>query len=97
MVKRALKFDSYSTADDGWTLAALSLTYPDRRATYVDIPLRDGSVDLSLSLSDEPVYTTRELTATLELSVGTRAQRNAIISNLINRYHCRDVQITHLD
>ena len=49
MVKRALKFDSYSTADDGWTLAALSLTYPDRRATYVDIPLRDGSVDLSLS------------------------------------------------
>lgn len=94
MTKRALKFGDYSTASDGWTLSALSLSYPERRSNYVDVPGRDGSLDLSAILSDEPIYGTRELLATLELSAGTRAQRNDLVRKLINAYHGRDVQIT---
>lgn len=94
MAKRALKFGNYSTASDGWTLSALSLTYPERRSNYVEIPCCDGEIDLSIVLGDEPKYTTRELTATLELSIGTRSQRDAIIRKLVNTYHGRDIQIT---
>lgn len=94
MTKRALKFGKYSTASDDWTLSALALTYPERRACNVELPYADGSIDLLESVSDEPRYSTRELTATLELSSGTRAERTAKLNALANAYHGRTVPIT---
>lgn len=93
MTKRALKFGRYSTASDGWTLAALTLAYPERRVCDVELPYADGSIDLMDAISDEPRYSVRELTATLELSGGTREERTAKIRKIINAYHGRTVHI----
>ena len=85
MASRKVIFGTYDTAQTGaWTLAGLELTSPDFQTNLVQIPGRDGPLDLSTVLTDgEPVYNSRKLTVVLENSDGTRAARETRIRDII--------------
>ncbi len=86
MEKRKLVFGSYDTDLNGpWTLSSWSLTPAEQRSQYVQVPGRDGDLDLSTALTDgAPRYGSRTLTATLERSDGTRLERESAINTMIN-------------
>ena len=68
-----------------WTLSSWSLSAPEYQSNFVDVPGRDGPLDLSTALTDgEPRYGSRTLTATLERSDGTRIGRENAINAMIN-------------
>lgn len=86
MDKRKLIIGDYDTETTWpWTLAELELSAPEQQTNYVTVPGRSGSVDLSTAVSGLPVYNDRTLTATLETSEGTRAQRETAINTMVNR------------
>lgn len=91
MQRRKLIIGTYDTALKGpWTLAALAFPEPDPQENLVDIPGRHGPLDLSTVLTEgEPIYGSRELTATLECSEGTYKDREKLISEIVNRLHGR--------
>jgi hypothetical protein len=98
MEKRKLILGTYDTALYDWTLAALALTDPDYQSKFQEVPGRDGPLDMSTALSDgEPRYGSRTLTATLELSEGTRMERHARIGKMINALDGRRMDIRHPD
>ena len=85
MEKRKIIIGDYNTADDGWTLAAWTLGPAVLKTKYEQKPFGDGSWDLSTALTDGiPRYNDRELTVTLELSEGTRLEREEIIRRMVN-------------
>ena len=86
MEHRKLILGSYDTHLNGpWTLSAWSLSPAEFQANYVEVPGRNGALDLSTALTDgEPRYNSRTLTATLERSDGTRLEREAAIETMIN-------------
>ena len=85
MEKRKITIGDYDTAAYGWTLTSWSLTAAEIKTKYVDKPLGDGSWDLSTSMTDGiPRYKDRKLVAVLELSDGTRMERETVIRNMIN-------------
>ena len=94
MEKRKIKFGDYDTAAYGWTLTSCVLSPAELKTNYVEKVGGDGSWDLSTALTDGvPKYKNRTLTATLELSEGSRQNRELIIKNLINALHGRRVDI----
>ena len=86
MEKRKIIFGSYDTDLNGpWTLSSWSLTAAEHRSQYVQVPGRDGDLDISTVLTDGvPRYGSRTLTATLERSDGTRMDREIAINTMIN-------------
>lgn len=86
MEKRKIVFGSYDTALQGpWTLTNWELDSVSIRANYVEVPGRDGDLDLSTALTDGvPRYGNRNLTVSLECSEGTRLEREAMINTMIN-------------
>lgn len=86
MEHRKLVLGSYDTHLNGpWTLAAWSLSPAEYQANYVEVPGRNGALDLSTALTDgEPRYNSRTLEARLERSDGTRLEREAAITTMIN-------------
>lgn len=85
MEKRKIIIGDYNTADDGWTLAAWTLGPAVLKTKYEPKPHGDGSWDLSTALTDGiPRYNDRELAVTLELSEGTRLEREEIIRRMVN-------------
>lgn len=85
MEKRKIIIGDYNTADDGWTLAAWKLDPAVQKTKYEQKPLGDGAWDLSTALTDGiPRYNDRELAVTLELSEGTRLEREEIIRRMVN-------------
>ena len=69
-----------------WTLSECTLGSPERREDYVEVPGRNGVLDLSTALTDgEPHYGSREFSATLESSEGTRLEREERISKMVNQ------------
>lgn len=95
MAKRGMIFAVYNTAAQGWTLApGWKLSDPKQKTNYVDKPNGDGTWDLSTALTDGvPKFSDRTLTATFELSEGNRATRNSAITNFINSYAGKRVDI----
>lgn len=87
---RILKLDSeqlvYDTAFSGpWTLAACQFSEPEKQTNIVQIPGRDGVIDLMAGLTDgEPRYNARTLTVRLECSERNRAYRTELIDELVN-------------
>ena len=82
MDKRHVIFGTYDTADY-WTLTGCTLDAPELRTNYVEVPGRNGSLDLSTANTNgEPVYSDRTLTVTLECSEGTKVERDAEITKL---------------
>lgn len=85
MQKRKIIIGDYDTAALGWTLAAWTFSEPIQKTKYEDKPSGDGSWDLSTALTDGiPRYNDRELTVALELSEGTRLEREEIIRHMVN-------------
>lgn len=85
MEKRKILFDSYNTAEHGWTLTGWTLEMPEYKSNFVTVPGRDGDLDASTALTDGvPKYGNRTLTVTLECSEGTRLDRDELISSMIN-------------
>ena len=86
MEHRKLIIGTYDTHLNGpWTLAAWSLSPAEYQENYVEVPGRNGALDLSTALTDgEPRYNSRTLEATLERSDGTRLDREAAIDMMIN-------------
>ena len=86
MQHRKLILGTYDTHLNGpWTLSAWALSPAEYQANYVEVPGRNGALDLSTALTDgEPRYNSRTLTATLERSDGTRLEREAAIETMIN-------------
>ncbi len=86
MEKRKIIFGTYDTALHGlWTLNAWELSPAMQHTNFVTVPGRDGQLDLSTALTDgEPRYDNRTLTVRLESSEGTRLEREARISTMVN-------------
>lgn len=86
MQVRNLILGSYDTHLNGpWTLSAWTFSAAEYQANLVEVPGRNGPLDLSTALTDgEPRYGSRTLTATLERSDGTRMDREAAISTMVN-------------
>ena len=87
MQKRKIIIGTYDTATEGlWTLAGCTLGSPEHREDYVEVPGRNGALDLSTVLTDgEPYYGSREFSAILESSEGTRMEREERISKMVNQ------------
>lgn len=83
---RKMIFGSYDTHLNGpWTLTGWTLTPAEHRKQFVEVPGRDGELDLSTALTDgAPRYGNRTLTATFERSDGTRLEREAAINTMVN-------------
>lgn len=85
MKKRSLKIGTYDTAFHGWTLTGWTLSAPEQKINYIEKTGGDGSWDMSTALTGGiPRYKDRTLTVTLECSKGTRADREKLISDMVN-------------
>lgn len=84
--KRTIILGAYDTAAHGWTLTGCKLSDPEQKTNYIEKNGGDGSWDLSTALTEGiPRYRDRSLTATLECSEGTRADREKLISKMVNQ------------
>lgn len=85
MEKRKIIFGTYNTAEQGWTLTGWTFDAAEYQSNLVEVPGRNGPLDLSTALTDgEPRYGSRTLVATLERSDGTRLDREAAINTMVN-------------
>lgn len=95
MTKRTILFGLYDTAGHGWTLTGWKLSDPEQKTKYVDKTGGDGAWDWSTVMTDGlPRYKDRSLTVTLECSEGTRADREALISGMVNQLDGLEWQVT---
>lgn len=83
---RKIILGTYDTVINGpWTLAEWELSPAEYRTQFVEVPGRDGELDMSTALTDGvPRYGNRELVARLERSDGTRLEREAAINTMVN-------------
>lgn len=85
MEKRGLIIGTYNTVEQLWTLAALEFSAPEYQEKFLDVPGRDGALDLSAALTGgAPTYHSRTLTVKLECSEGDRLTREAAINTMVN-------------
>lgn len=85
MTKRKIIFGTYDTAAQLLTLTGWELSAPVYQSNLVEVPGRDGPLDLSTALTDgEPRYEGRTLTARFETSEGTRLERKARFDTMVN-------------
>lgn len=83
--KRGFIFGAYNTAQQLWTLTDWELADAEYKQNFMDVPGRDGSLDMSGALTDgEPKYGSRALTAVFECSEGTRLERKERIDTMVN-------------
>lgn len=95
LTKRTILLGDYDTATHDWTLTAWELPEPTPVTNFLDVPGRiKGPLDMSNILTDGlPTYGSRPFSATLETSEGNRLEREARISDMVNRLHGRRVHI----
>lgn len=86
MEKRKMLFGSYDTALTGlWTLTEWALSAAEYKQNFMEVPGRDGALDLSASLTDgEPKYGSRTLSAVFESSEGNRMERKSRMDTMVN-------------
>ncbi len=98
MSRRKLILDGFDTAEHGnMTLAAFSAPAPKARTNLQTVPGMDGALDYSEALVGRPQYDMRTLTATLECSYGSHAERQALFDRLINQISGRKIKIVPPD
>lgn len=88
MEKRKIIIGTYDTALTGlWTLAGWGFEDPTLVESYIEVPGRiDGPLDASTALTDgDARYGARAFEAILESSEGTRLEREARISAMVNQ------------
>lgn len=99
MKKRRLILGDYDTAEDGlFTLSACKITKGSQVQSFVSVPGRYAPIDTSTLLTDgQPYYGSAALDATLESSEGTRDERLARVSGMVNALDGRSLRIIHPD
>lgn len=99
MKKRRLIIGDYDTAEDGlFTLSACKITKGSQVQSFVSVPGRYAPIDTSTLLTDgQPYYGSAALDATLESSEGTRDERLARVSGMVNALDGRSMRIIHPD
>lgn len=97
MKRRGLIIGGYDTARKGYTMTSCSLENPKIVENYVEVPGAHGALDFCDAMTGSPVYQTRKLKATFELSVGTFAEREKEFARLIHAVHGRRCSIIHPD
>ena len=99
MKKRRLILGDYDTAEDGlFTLSACKITKGSQVQSFVSVPGRYAPIDTSTLLTDgQPYYGSAALEATLESSEGTRDERLARVSGMVNALDGRSMRIIHPD
>lgn len=86
MNRRYLQIGRWVSSVDDWTLCECKLSAPSYRKNSITVPGLDGELDLSDALTGTVSYSSRTLTARLELSAGTRMAREALIDDLVNQF-----------
>lgn len=92
---RRFIFGTHNTDTEwGLTLTGWKLSAPEYKKAFVSVPGRDGDLDLSTALTDgEPRYNSRELSASFELSSGTRDTRQETLDTITNTLDGRRLNI----
>ena len=70
--------------DFGMILAKADRGNPEPKAIYIDVPLRDGSIDATNSLSDEVYYNDREMELQFLCLTEDKASKITEVSNYLN-------------
>ena len=84
--------DKHSYNDWGLILVSKQISPPDPQTKMVDVPMRDGSIDLTEVLSEDVKYKDRIITMLFEM-MGPRANWSARVSDIQNYLHGRRLQI----
>ena len=83
--------DSYD--DLGLFLSDVTITEPEAKRTLVDVPCRDGALDLSFALSDELYYKNRKLTLTFKKTDYTNSWMT-VFSEIASKLHGQQMWVT---
>lgn len=98
MIRRALIIDGYNTAIDGlMTLTALSIDTPKYKAVTQSVPGMDGNLDYTDAANGRPCYESRTLTASLESSAGSCAERQKRFDAFVSHCNGRRCKIVSPD
>lgn len=98
MNRRAFSFDKWNTWHD-WrcTLTAKDLTPPEPKTKLVEVEGAHGFLDLTEALTGEPVYDSREVSASFMCSEGTHREREALLRRITAAIHGRRLSIIDPD
>lgn len=90
---RGIQFGEYHTAND-WNLIQekKELSIPEPKTNYLEVDGRNGSIDLTETLTTIK-YKDRTLSCTYLLLDGSLTERIEIISTILNTIHGRKLQI----
>lgn len=92
-----VKFGNFHSKDDyGMDFLTYSISSPKPKQNLIDVPLRDGTIDLTTALTDEVMYENRTITASFEVR-DKRALWSSKISNIRNDLHGRRLKIVFDD
>ena len=88
-----VKFGDYDSFEDfGLILTEFSIGFPSAKRYTVDIPGRDGALDVTSALYDEPVYENRTHKATFRARRGRQYRADAL-SDLMAKVHGRTLNV----
>ena len=95
---RGIQFDEIHTADDwGLILSSKKNNPPNPKYVKVSIDGRDGELNLSRALTGDIAYDNRKAIYKFTATEGTQADREELISNIINSIHGRELKIIEPD
>lgn len=91
---RGVLFGDYHTGNDwGLILNAKSLTPPEPKTNFIDIDGRDGSIDLSETLTGEVRYYDRIASFTFLMTDGSHRDRELLTNEIVNKIHGKRLNI----
>lgn len=97
-IERGMWFGDYHTGLDwGLILNSKSYTPPTAKTSYVSVDGRDGSLDLTESLTGDVKYDDRKGTYKFIGTQGTYDDRERLISEIIHNVHGRRLHIVGAD
>lgn len=95
---RAIQFNEKHTAEDwGLILTAKKRNPPTPKYEKISIDGRDGEIDLSRALTGEIKYKNTDASYSFLLSKGTQAEREELLSEIINFIHGQILNIIEPD
>lgn len=84
--------DYHSYNDLGLILSKKVISPPSPQISTVTVPMRDGSIDLTESLTDDIKYNDRKITLTFSL-IGSKATWDSKFSDIANLIHGQKMKI----
>ena len=96
MKRRGLILGGYDTAAHGFTMTKLSLQTPPIEESFVQVDGMHGSLDYC-DATGSCIFKTRSLTASFEISYGSKEDREKIIAEMIRTVHGKKLTIIHPD